>query len=281
MSKLEVDAIEPQSGTTLTIGASGDSVTIPSGATLSSTDPLVFPAGTASLPAITTTGDTNTGIFFPAADTIGFAEGGAEAMRIDSSGNVGIGTDNPSSRVHIEGGDGTLRIYKPAYPRIELDCDNGNVGSQVVLQENNIDRARYEWDGTFLRLGTTGNGGDWFIERDGAVVATVSGSGVSNSSDARVKSNIRDADVGLDEILNLSAKLFERNSSPDITELGLIAQDIESAGIPHTIIERGHSGEEIKSVNQMGLIATLVNAVKELKTKNDSLEARITALENA
>jgi len=35
MSKLEVDAIEPQSGTTLTLGASGDSVTFASGANLS------------------------------------------------------------------------------------------------------------------------------------------------------------------------------------------------------------------------------------------------------
>ena len=34
MSKLEVDAIEPQSGTTLTIGASGDTITIPSGANI-------------------------------------------------------------------------------------------------------------------------------------------------------------------------------------------------------------------------------------------------------
>jgi hypothetical protein len=33
MSKLEVDAIEPQSGTTLTLGASGDTVNIASGAT--------------------------------------------------------------------------------------------------------------------------------------------------------------------------------------------------------------------------------------------------------
>ena len=59
--------------------------------TLSATGVATFSAGTAALPAITTTGDTNTGIFFPAADTIAFSEGGAEAMRLDSSGNVGIG----------------------------------------------------------------------------------------------------------------------------------------------------------------------------------------------
>jgi hypothetical protein len=51
---------------------------------------ITVAAGTVSDPAITTTGDTNTGIFFPAADTIAFTEGGAEAMRIDSSGSVRI-----------------------------------------------------------------------------------------------------------------------------------------------------------------------------------------------
>ena len=59
--------------------------------TLTTTGVTTFAAGTAALPAITTTGDTNTGIFFPAADTIGFAEGGVEAARLDSSGNFGLG----------------------------------------------------------------------------------------------------------------------------------------------------------------------------------------------
>ena len=63
--------------------------------------PLTVPAGSAAAPAITTTGDTNTGIFFPAADTIAFAEGGVEAMRIDSSGNVGIGTSSPSHKLDV------------------------------------------------------------------------------------------------------------------------------------------------------------------------------------
>jgi len=56
------------------------------------TGALALTAGTAALPALTTTGDTNTGIFFPAADTIAFTEGGVEAMRINSAGEVGIGT---------------------------------------------------------------------------------------------------------------------------------------------------------------------------------------------
>ena len=34
MSKIEVDQVAPQSGTTLTLGTSGDTVSIPSGVTL-------------------------------------------------------------------------------------------------------------------------------------------------------------------------------------------------------------------------------------------------------
>ena len=70
--------------------------------TLSATGVATFSAGTVSLPAITTTGDTNTGIWFPAADTIAFTEGGAESMRINSSRNVGIGTDSPTQRLTVK-----------------------------------------------------------------------------------------------------------------------------------------------------------------------------------
>ena len=57
-----------------------------------STGVLTVPAGTNAAPAITTSGDTNTGIYFPAADTIAFTEGGVEAMRLDSSGRLLVGT---------------------------------------------------------------------------------------------------------------------------------------------------------------------------------------------
>ena len=53
--------------------------------------PVTFPDGSASAPSLTNDGDTNTGIFFPAADTVGITTGGSERARVDSSGNLGLG----------------------------------------------------------------------------------------------------------------------------------------------------------------------------------------------
>jgi hypothetical protein len=50
-----------------------------------------FAAGTALLPSIARAGDLNTGIWFPAADTIAASTAGAERARIDASGNLGLG----------------------------------------------------------------------------------------------------------------------------------------------------------------------------------------------
>jgi hypothetical protein len=54
---------------------------------------IVVSAGSTSTPSISPSGDSNTGIFFPSADTVCIGEGGAEALRIDSSGRVGLNTN--------------------------------------------------------------------------------------------------------------------------------------------------------------------------------------------
>jgi hypothetical protein len=48
---------------------------------------IEFADGSASTPSITNSGDTNTGIFFSAADTIDFTEGGTAVGQFDSSAN--------------------------------------------------------------------------------------------------------------------------------------------------------------------------------------------------
>lgn len=68
------------------------------GTTLGVTGVSTFAAGTALLPALTTTGDTNTGIFYPAADTFAVTTAGVERYRVDSAGQLGIGV-TPSAWV--------------------------------------------------------------------------------------------------------------------------------------------------------------------------------------
>jgi len=74
--------------------------------------------GSAASPAFSFSGDTNTGIFSPAADTLAFATGGAEVMRFTSSGSGGIGTATPNAAAQLEVSS-TQRGFLP--PRMTTD----------------------------------------------------------------------------------------------------------------------------------------------------------------
>ena len=53
-------------------------------------------SGTETSPSISANGDTNTGLYFPAADTVAIATGGVKRVEVDANGNVGVGV-TPSS----------------------------------------------------------------------------------------------------------------------------------------------------------------------------------------
>jgi hypothetical protein len=104
--------------------------------TLSATGVTTVQAGTALLPAITTSGDTNTGIFFPAADTIAFSEGGVEAMRLNANGQLNVGNTSTafdSTAYAIVGsgtGDSGLVIYTSNATAGYLQFADGTSGAE-------------------------------------------------------------------------------------------------------------------------------------------------------
>jgi hypothetical protein len=66
-----------------------DAITLTSaGAASFVTSPMTIQGGSASAPSLTFSGDTNTGIFSPAADTIAISTGGTERVRVNGSGTI-------------------------------------------------------------------------------------------------------------------------------------------------------------------------------------------------
>jgi hypothetical protein len=119
-----IDAVFAADGTGTSVGlnvGAGKTLAVAGTAVISGT--LTAAAGSAAAPTITATGDTNTGIFFPAADTIAFSEGGTEAMRITSTGNVGIGTGSPNKNLEVVG---TIRVSRPSVSATYMEFFGGS-----------------------------------------------------------------------------------------------------------------------------------------------------------
>jgi hypothetical protein len=105
-----INSTDTGSGGLITTGDSSDELQIQTAETtaltITSGQQSVFIAGTAAAPAVTTTGDLNTGIYFPAADNIGFATGGTIRGRWTTDG-LCFGSDTAAANALDDYEEGT------------------------------------------------------------------------------------------------------------------------------------------------------------------------------
>lgn len=112
----------------------------------------------------------------------------------------------------------------------------------------------------------------------------VSGSGQVNArtnsiaiiSDARLKENIRDYTVGLNDILKLKPRVFDwKEKEGEKDQVGFIAQEFEEV-FPNWIGNFLHDDlDDAKSVSASEIIYPMVNAIKELKAEIDALKEKL------
>jgi len=253
-------------GAASTIDATAIGATTPdTGAftTISATGVTTVQAGTAALPAITTSGDTNTGIFFPAADTIAFTEGGAEAMRIDSSGSLMVGTTNSTP------GNGSGNNVSG----FAVSSNGTTWASRSGFEALSVNRV--DTTGGVLRAASAGN-------QVGGISVTSSATAFNTSSDYRLKDSIAPMTNALDKVAALKPVTYKWKRDGSDGE-GFVAHELAEV-CPHAVTGEKDAVDEDGNPKYQGidtsfLVATLTAAIQEQQALITSLTDRIAALE--
>jgi hypothetical protein len=214
--------------------------------TLEVSGTVVAGAGTALLPSITTTGDLNTGMWFPAADTIAFSEGGVEALRIDSSGNLLVGTTTTLGQITSES-DGTKFQY---------------------ASHNTDDSGASQLSFRFMR-----NTADV-----GSITTTSTSTTYNTTSDSRLKDNIETITDGTDKLMAMNPVTHTWKADPEAPAVhGFIAQEMQEI-VPEAV-SGDPDGEEMMSMDYGRITPVLVAALQDAHNKITALEKRLTELE--
>ena len=106
------------------------------------------------------------------------------------------------------------------------------------------------------------------VETDGDLTYNY---GLNALSDARLKQNIREADLEeLQAIFDGAApKCYDRTDVPHKSRLGFVAQDFEGAGVTGTV---WREGQELMTLDFSRLTAVLWGVCKRLQARVDALE---------
>jgi hypothetical protein len=198
---------------------------------------------------------------------IAFQTNASERMRIDSSGNLLVGTTNAS----FTSGAGMKMIPDANGPAVVC------VGAGTSASYN-----------SYFIYSTGAGANRFYVSYAGQINAT--STSINGISDISLKENIRDLETGLNEVMALKPRRFDWKEATKLdlkNVAGFVAQELEQV-MPDLVYEYQYNETETKKSIKMGdILPTLVKAIQELKAINDTqaktinaLTARVVALES-
>jgi hypothetical protein len=257
-------------------------------------------------------GNPNLGLSYRDIDDTMIFTNGLPVMAVAlGSGRVGIGTAAPTQALELSSGnvllpDANAGIDGNLY--FGGTTDTGERGMRLfggtvspsgahagfidVKTDNNADGLRIRVDtgvANTERMRITARGRVGIGVTNPAFRLDVAGqahaSSFPTSSDAKLKTNVKQLTNVLDKLEKIRAVSFQWNElyeslgrSTGRTEIGVIGQEVEAV-FPELVTEWGD--ERYKAVDYGRLTGILIEAVKELKAQNEALWSRFEALERA
>jgi hypothetical protein len=220
-------------------------------------------------------GDTNTQIRFPAADTVTVETSGTERLRITSAGNVGIGTSSPTESLHVVSSNTATARFEGSNTSVQIDLisavnnsrninflsstgvQDGSIGvfndQSMRFRTNDTERMRIDSSGN-VGIGT--NSPTFKLDVNGTFRAT----SITESSSIVLKENVRPIEDSLSFIKKLNGVVYDRKDGSSKDEAGLIAEEVYKV-LPNLVSLVDGAPEAIQYTK---LTAYLIEAVKDL-----------------
>ena len=191
---------------------------------------------------------------YASSSLVTLSTGATERARIDSSGNLLVGTTSSGSEI------GRLTVKQG------VDADSG--GLRIVAPNS-----------TNAWAPRTGADSQFYFGYNGTSKAKIDNSSGAYSalSDARLKDNVQECEKGLSEILSLRSVSYTFIDDASKTkQVGFIAQEVEPL-IPE-VVSTPTSSNQYYGLNYAGVVPVLVKAIQEQQAIIEQLKADVAAL---
>ena len=228
-----------------------------------------------------------------------FNTNSAERLRINASGNVGIGNTAPVSTLTVGNATGTIPGEITLYPTTgsyeggQINIKKSLVGSTVdwIIDQYGTSAAEAR-----LRIFNTTEANGLIIKENGfiglgnstptvrlQVAGDIIANSIAGSSDQRFKTNIFPIEKPLQKVLQLRGVTFDWKTKDfpsrmfsENRAVGFIAQEVEQ--VMPEVVQTENTTEGYKSVQYDKVVALLVEAIKEQQKQIESLKIQVNKL---